>query len=125
MPESTKTRVQVVISGPVGCGKSAIAFEIVGALRAVGLAAEVVGITGGDVDSDHIRSLEIYRTGVRVEVSESLFTQRQIEARVGGAYELPDRPGFWIDAPVAREIAARALGTSPSSNDRLNGKTDV
>jgi hypothetical protein len=45
-----------------------------------------------------------------------------IEARVGGSYEIGDRPGFWIDAPVAREIARRALGISPSSNDRLPAK---
>lgn len=33
-----------------------------------------------------------------------------IEAMVGGAYEMPDVRTFWIDAPVAREIARRAVG---------------
>jgi hypothetical protein len=35
-----------------------------------------------------------------------------IEARVGGSYEMPDGRKFWIDGPVAREIARRAAGTS-------------
>jgi hypothetical protein len=124
MPE--KTRVQVIVSGPVGCGKSAIAFEIVGALRAIGLPAEVVGVHRGDVAGDPTAALDIYRDGIRVEVSESLFTECMIEARVGGAYDMPEvGRQFWIGAPVAREIARRALGTSPSSNDRLKAATDV
>lgn len=115
--------VNVIVSGPVGGGKSALCLEILGALRAIGVEAEVVGQTRGDVDGDPIRSLEIYRDKLKVIVSESLFIEGQIEKRVGGAYELPDRPGFWIDAPAAREIARRALGISPSSNDRLPTKT--
>jgi len=114
--------VNVIVSGPVGAGKSALVMEIVGALRAIGVAAESVGVSSGDTDGDPIASLEIYRDALKVVVSESLFTQSQVEARVGGSYEMPDRPGFWIDAPVAREIARRALGTSPSSNDRLARK---
>lgn len=114
--------VNVIVSGPVGAGKSALVMEIVGALRAIGVAAEPIGVSEYDTGGDPIASLELYRDALKVVVSESLFTQSQIEARVGGAYELPDRPGFWIDAPVAREIASRALGTSPSSNDRLLAK---
>lgn len=120
---SAKTRVKVIVSGPVGCGKSAIVEEIAIALKAIGV--EVAFADPRAVQSernmvgDHIGSLEIYRFGIRVEVSESLFTESQIEARVGGSYEMPDRPGFWIDAPIAKEIARRALGTSPSSNARL------
>lgn len=34
---------------------------------------------------------------------------REIDAAVGGAYTMPDGRQFWIDGPVAREIAARAL----------------
>jgi hypothetical protein len=94
-------------------------MEIVGALRAIGVKAEPVGVSEYDTGGDPIASLELYRDALKVVVSESLFIQSQVEARVGGSYELPDRPGFWIDAPVAREIASRALGTSPSSNDRL------
>lgn len=121
-----KTKVQVIVSGPVGCGKSAIVEEIAIALQAIGI--EVGFADPRAVQSernmvgDHIGSLEIYRDGIRVEVSESLFIQSQIEQRIGGAYDLPDRPGFWIDAPVAKEIARRALGTSPSSNDRLKNR---
>ena len=33
-----------------------------------------------------------------------------IESRVGGAYKMPDGRTFWVDAPVAREIARRANG---------------
>lgn len=36
-----------------------------------------------------------------------------IEMRIGGSYEMPDGRTFWIDAPVAGEIAKRAVaGTS-------------
>jgi hypothetical protein len=114
--------VNVIVSGPVGSGKSALVMEIVGALRAIGVEAESVGVSNYDTGGDPIASLEIYRDALKVIVSESLFTQSQVEMRVGGSYELPDRPGFWIDAPVAREIARRALGTSPSANDRLIAK---
>ena len=44
-----------------------------------------------------------------------------MEVRVGGAYRMPDGRSFWIDGATAREIAKRALGLSPSSNDRLSG----
>ena len=33
----------------------------------------------------------------------------RIEARVGGSYEMSDGRKFWIDGPVAREIARRAV----------------
>ena len=125
----SKTPVHVIVSGPVGCGKSALVEEIAIALRAIGVDVAFADPRAvqreRNMVGDHIGSLEIYRKGIRVEVSESLFTQHMVEARVGGAYELPDRPGFWIDAPVAREIAARALGLSPSSNDRRKGNADV
>lgn len=114
--------VDVIVSGPVGAGKSALVMEIVGALRAIGVAAEPVGVSEYDTGGDPIASLELYRDALKVIVSESLFTESQIEARIGGSYELPDRPAFWIDVPFAREIARRALGTSPSSNDRLAKK---
>jgi hypothetical protein len=120
---SDKTKVQIIVSGPVGCGKSAIVEEIAVALKAIGI--EVSFADPRAVQSernmvgDHIGSLEIYRKGIRVEISESLFIQSQIEQRIGGAYEMPDRPGFWVDAPVAKEIARRVLGVAPSSNDRL------
>lgn len=127
---SGKTRVQVVVSGPVGCGKSAIVEEIAIALKAIGI--ETVFADPRAVQSernmvgDHANSLDIYQDRIRVEVSESLFTEGQIEGRIGGAYDMAEiGRQFWIDAPVAREIARRALGTSPSSNDRLKGKTDV
>lgn len=110
--------VNVIVSGPVGSGKSALAFEILAALRAIGVNAEVVGQSPGDVDGDPAGNLEIYRDGLKVIISENLMNERMIEARVGGSYVMLDRPGFWIDAPVAREIARRALGISPSSNDR-------
>jgi hypothetical protein len=35
-----------------------------------------------------------------------------IETRVGGSYEMPDGRKFWVDGPVAREIARRAAGAS-------------
>lgn len=118
-----KTTVQVIVSGPVGCGKSALVEEIAIALKAIGVEVEFADPRAvqreRNMVHDHINSLELYRAGIRVEVSESLFTEGMIETRVGGSYEMPDRPGFWLDAPVAREIARRALGTSPSSNDRL------
>ena len=37
-------------------------------------------------------------------------TAAEVEVRVGGAYEMPDGRSFWVDAPVAREIAHRAIG---------------
>ena len=111
--------VNIILSGPVGCAKSALAYEIMGALRAIGLEAEVVGVKPSDVDGDAVRSLEIYRDTLKAVITENLFIESQIEQRVGGSYELPDRPGFWVDRPVAREIARRALGISPSSNDRI------
>lgn len=111
--------VNVIVSGPVGSGKSALCLEILAALRAIGVQAEVVGQSPGDVDGDPIRSLEIYRETMKVVVSENLMSERMISARVGGSYQMPDGRKFWIDAPVAQEIARRALGTSPSSNDRL------
>ena len=73
----------------------------------------------GDVDGDPIRSLEIYRETMKVVVSENLMNERMVSARVGGSYQMPDGREFWIDEPVAQEIARRALGVSPSSNDRL------
>lgn len=118
--------VNVIVSGPVGCGKSAIVEEIAIALKAIGLKVDFADPRAVQSErnmvGDHADSLDLYRDDIRVEVSESLFTESQIEARVGGSYVMGDRPGFWIDAPVAREIARRALGTSPSSNDRLKGK---
>ncbi|EHP91889.1 hypothetical protein [Methylorubrum extorquens] len=113
--------VNVIVSGPVGSGKSALCFEILAALRAIGVQAEVVGQSSDDVDGDPIRSLEIYRETLNVVVSENLMNERMVSARVGGSYQMPDGRGFWVDAPVAQEIARRALGISPSSNDRLGG----
>lgn len=120
-------KVRIVVSGPVGCGKSALVEEIAIALKALGLdvgfADPRAVQSERNMVGDHITSLDLYRDNIRVEVSESLFTESQIELRVGGAYEMPDgRDGFWIDAPVAREIARRALGTSPSSNERRSSK---
>lgn len=120
-----KTTVQVLVSGPVGCGKSALVEEIAIALKAIGVEvgfADPRAVQSErNMDGDHIRSLEIYRADIRVKVSESLFTESQIESRIGGAYDMPEiGRQFWIDAPVAKEIARRALGTSPSSNDRLD-----
>lgn len=122
--EKPKNVVNVIVSGPVGCGKSAIVEEIAIALKALGI--EVTFADPRAVQSernmvgDHIDSLEMYRAGIRVEVAESLFIQGQIEERIGGAYDMMSiGRQFWIDGPVAREIAARALGTSPSSNARL------
>lgn len=114
--------VNIILSGPVGSAKSALAFEIMGALRAIGVEAEVVGVKSGDVDGDAVRSLEIYRDSLKAIITENLWIESQIEARVAGSYEMGDRPGFWIDAPVAREIARRALAISPSSNERLPAK---
>lgn len=34
----------------------------------------------------------------------------KIECAIGGAYEMPDGRKFWIDGPVAREMARRVLG---------------
>lgn len=114
--------VNVIVSGPVGSGKSALCFEILAALRAIGVQAEVVGQSPGDVDGDPIRSLEIYRETLKVVVSENLMNERMVSARVGGSYQMPDGREFWVDAPVAQEIARRALGINPSSNDRLGEK---
>lgn len=114
--------VNVIVSGPVGSGKSALCFEILAALRAIGVQAEVVGQSPGDVDGDPIRSLEIYRETLNVVVSENLMNERMVSARVGGSYQMPGGREFWVDAPVAQEIARRALGISPSSNDRLGEK---
>lgn len=114
--------VNVIVSGPVGSGKSALCLEILAALRAIGVQAEVVGQSPGDVDGDPIRNLEIYRETMKVVVSENLMNERMISARVGGSYQMPDGRKFWIDTPVAQEIARRALGISPSSNDRLGEK---
>lgn len=111
--------VNVIVSGPVGSGKSALCFEILAALRAIEVKAEVVGQSPGDVDGDPISSLEIYRETLNVIVSENLMNERMVSARVGGSYQMPDGREFWVDAPVAQEIARRALGISPSSNDRL------
>lgn len=110
--------VNVIVSGPVGSGKSALCLEILAALRAIGVKAEVVGVSDYDVSGDAISSLEIYRETLRVVISENLMNEGQVEARVGGAYEMPDGRTFWLDAPVAKEVARRALGISPSSNDR-------
>lgn len=110
--------VNVIVSGPVGSGKSAMCLEILAALRAIGVEAEVVGVDDYDVAGDAISALEIYRKTLKVVISENLMNERMIEARVGGTYEMPDGRKFWMDAPVAKEIARRALGISPSSNDR-------
>lgn len=45
-----------------------------------------------------------------VLMSEGLLMDAStIEARVGGSYEMSDGRKFWIDSPVAREIARRAV----------------
>jgi len=116
--------VNVIVSGPVGCGKSAIVEEIAIAMKAIGLKVEFADPRAVQSErnmiGDHANSLDIYRDGIRIVVAESLFTEGWVEARVGGAYDMPEiGRQFWIDAPVAKEIARRALGTSPSSNDRL------
>lgn len=111
--------VNVIVSGPVGAGKSAIVQEIVGALRAIGLTAEAVRQTPYDTSGDPIASLDLYRDGLRVQVHEEIVTERAIEERVGGTYQMPDGRTFWIDGPVAREIASRVSGRSPSSNEKL------
>lgn len=117
--------VNVILSGPVGSAKSALGYEILAALRAIGLEAEVVGIKPSDVDGDATRSLEIYRDGLKVIITENLMNEGMIAARVGGSYEMTDGRSFWMDGPVAREVARRALGISPSSNDRLLGQPAV
>ncbi|MBI1689491.1 hypothetical protein D9Y22_12290 [Methylorubrum sp. DB1722] len=55
---------------------------------------------------------QIYSTlrSVASELNAGIDAATSIEARVGGAYEMPDGRKFWIDAPVAREIARRAIG---------------
>lgn len=41
--------------------------------------------------------------------------ERTIETAIGGAYEMPDGRSFWIDAPVAREMARRVLAALAST----------
>lgn len=42
-------------------------------------------------------------------MSEYKSMQDRFEAAIGGAYEMPDGREFWIDLPVAREIAVRIV----------------
>lgn len=45
----------------------------------------------------------------RAEPQTEQTTEREIEVAVGGAYKMLDGREFWIDGPVAREIARRAV----------------
>ena len=41
----------------------------------------------------------------------------KIDGAVGGEYRMPDGREFWIDGPVAREIARRAADAIKSGSD--------
>ncbi|WP_209047440.1 hypothetical protein, partial [Rhizorhabdus histidinilytica] len=42
---------------------------------------------------------------------------------IGGAYEMPDGRSFWIDAPVAREMARRVLAALASTPQPASAET--
>ncbi|WP_209045922.1 hypothetical protein, partial [Rhizorhabdus histidinilytica] len=44
---------------------------------------------------------------------------------IGGAYEMPDGRSFWIDAPVAREMARRVLAALASTPQPASAETDA
>ncbi|MFC0305147.1 hypothetical protein [Rhizorhabdus histidinilytica] len=49
--------------------------------------------------------------------------ERTIETAIGGAYEMPDGRSFWIDAPVAREMARRVLAALASTPQPASAET--
>lgn len=57
-----------------------------------------------------IKSKEAVRAAV-VEAIGAAITPVEVEAAVGGAYDMGDGRQFWIDGPVAREIARRVTST--------------
>ena len=115
--------VNVIVNGPVGSGKSALMLEILVALKAIGVNAEVVGQNRSDVDGDPSRALDIYREGLKVIIAEDTVPSSVIEERIGGAYEMPDGRQFWLDNATAREITRRVQGWRPSSNERLEASS--
>jgi len=50
--------------------------------------------------------------------------EKRIEVAIGGAYQLDDGREFWIDAPVAREMARRVMATGLFDENSENGPID-
>lgn len=108
--------VTVTVSGPVGCGKSAIAGEIEIALLALGVPVRFADPAAMQSEknmthADWTGYLEMYQPSVVIgeKIVKSPLSAVEIECRVGGAYKMSDGREFWIDGPVAREIARRVL----------------
>lgn len=55
-----------------------------------------------------------------IEALESAFDQQRISDAIGGQYRMPDGRVFWIDSPVANEIADRILKSlTPQYNHEI------
>lgn len=112
------TEITVTVSGPVGCGKSAIAGEIEIAMRAIGVPVRFADEAGWQSEKNMTHAdwqdyLEMYQPSV--VIGERNWPAIKVEAAVGGAYEMQDGRRFWVDAPVAREIVRRVMNAIAST----------
>lgn len=76
--------------------------------------AQIVEHDGyAEIASDFRRMARTVLTAVwqaaRAAAPASPLTEVEIECAIGGAYEMEDGRQFWIDAPVAREMARRVM----------------
>ena len=62
--------IDITVSGPVGCGKSALMTEILVTLKAIGVDAEIVGQVPYDTGGDPAAMLDMYRDKMRVVIAE-------------------------------------------------------
>lgn len=98
--------VTVATIGAVGSGKSAVLHEIEVALRAVGLT--VIQDAGMAHERRQVDvEAELRRIAPSVLLREAL--PSHIATALGGAYQMPDGREFWIDGPVAQEMARRVM----------------
>lgn len=67
---------------------------------------------GCDIETAGFVARQLERKGLALAPAPNT---TEIEASVTGAYEMPDGRTFWIDGPVAREIARRAAIALASS----------